>query len=674
MRCSCLSFGRALSVTGAAALLVGLSLTSATHFAAAEILPAAAATDDAPLKKLSGDLPRVLEFAAPDERIPVVIVMREQASRQAINMASRHPVKQERREAVKALLKATANATQGPVLDLLEQARANGRTNDYIASLWLHNMVGVTATKEVILQAASLDGVAEIFHDPPIGDLIFPVEPAAGDEGDGGDSAIECGVALMRAPEVWSDLNITGRGVVVGVIDTGCCITHPDLANQIWTNPGEIPNNNIDDDNNGFVDDVHGWSFDNNGSSSNISDTNSHGTHVSGTVAGDGTNGTTTGMAPDALIMTIKFFNSFSGQQSVWNCMQYGVDNGADILTASLGWPHSQNPNRAVWRSLCENAMAAGVIVVYAAGNEGACCRPFDAVRTPGDVPDMITVGATDCNDAVASFSSRGPVTWQNIDPYFDFPHPPGKLKPTIAAPGVNTISTSNNCSGYSTKSGTSMATPHVAGAIALMLEANPNLDHWQVKQLLQDTAIDLGTTGRDNDSGAGRVDAYEAVLAAAALFRTPAELTGFQVARGDLIAGGLNDLLESDDQHLHVKSGYGQSFADLHSMIIDVRARTDVATPTGLDVLIETRVSHAAGGLCRLALRNWGTTQFDPIDEFAVGNADFTHEKTGVDAASYVREHANTEIELRVTHRVVVPVFAFTFETFIDRVTIFVR
>src|SRR5690606_1662851 len=117
-----------------------------------------------------------------------------------------------------------------------------------------------------------------------------------------GAGEIECGVELMRAPDVWSDFGLTGEGVVVGVIDTGICLTHPDLVNQIWQNPNEIPGNGIDDDNNGYVDDTVGWNFEHD--TNDVTDTNSHGTHVSGTVAGDGTNGVQTGMAPDAQIMT----------------------------------------------------------------------------------------------------------------------------------------------------------------------------------------------------------------------------------------------------------------------------------------------------------------------------------------------------------------------------------
>jgi len=458
--------------------------------------------------KLRGDLAQVLRDSKPAQLIPISIVMSEQASRQEIARISRLGNKEFQRNAIRDLLKPLARRSQAHLLAMLDHAASAGAV-EAVRPIWIHNVVGAQATAEVILQIAQRADVAYVNHDPPRGVEVLPVLPGEG----GVISEIECGVDLMGAPQVWSEFGITGRGVVVGVIDTGACLTHPDLRNQVWVNQGEIPNNNIDDDNNGYIDDINGWNFESN--NNNVSDTFGHGTHVTGTVAGDGTNGTQTGMAPDALFMTLKFWNSFSGEQSVWSSIEYGVDNGAHALTASLGWPYSTNPDRPTWRAVCENAMAAGVVVIFAAGNEGNCCPPTGSVRTPGDVPDMITVGATDCNDNLASFSSRGPVTWQGIPPYNDYPYPPGKLKPTISAPGVNTKSTSNNCSGYTNLSGTSMATPHVTGAVALILEADPSLDHFAIKELLQATALDLGEAGRDNSFGAGRVNAYEAVAAA---------------------------------------------------------------------------------------------------------------------------------------------------------------
>ncbi len=470
-------------------------------------------------QKLRGELAEVVRDAEEGVLIPISIVMQAQVAAGDLAQASAVPDKRARRNAVKTLLKAQAQASQRGILDQLAAEQNGGAVGARLRPLWIQNVVATDATAAAILRIAQRNDVAYINYERPIGPEVFPIEPFKPDLGEPGSPTsggnIECGVQLMRAPEVWNDLGITGEGVVVGIIDTGCCITHPDLANQIWINEDEVPGNGIDDDNNGYIDDINGWNFhplpDGN---NNITDSDGHGTHTTGTVAGDGTNGTTTGMAPDVSMMILKFWNNFAGESVVWAAMQYAVDNDADVITASIGWPHNRNPDRVTWRNVCESAIAAGVVVIYAAGNE-RCFNPPDDVRTPGDVPDVITIGATDCNDIKAVFTSCGPITWQGIPPWNDCPYPPGCIKPSVAAPGVDTVSTSNNCSGYRPLSGTSMSTPHVAGAVALMLEANPNLDHFEVKEILQQTSVDLGPPGMDNSFGAGRVDALEAVLLA---------------------------------------------------------------------------------------------------------------------------------------------------------------
>ncbi|MCH8824561.1 MAG: S8 family serine peptidase [Planctomycetes bacterium] len=475
--------------------------------------------------KLASDLAKQVITTPQDELIPINIELQDQVNQNLIEANSNILDKAQRRAAVIALLKDHAQLTQQGLIAMLNQEQALGTVSQRLRTLWIANVVATEATPAAIYRIAQREDIALITIDQRLGSEIFPVEPLIdkdnGKGGGGGNSGgdpltgatIECGVQRMRAPEVWSDFGLTGEGVVVGIIDTGCCITHPDLENQIWNNQGEIPNNGVDDDHNGYVDDVVGWNFQFN--NNDISDTHSHGTHTTGSVAGDGTNGNATGLAPDVSMMILEIWTSFSGESTVWEAMQYSVDNGADIISVSLGWPHFANPNRQMWRNICINTIASGVVVIYAAGNEGLCCNsPPDEIRTPGDVPEIITVGATNCNDNIAGFSSKGPVTWENISPWFDCAYQPGCMKPTISAPGVNTLSTLNNCSGYTTMSGTSMATPHVAGAVALMLQANPNLDHDAIKTILMDTSVDLGTPGMDNTYGAGRVDVYEAVLA----------------------------------------------------------------------------------------------------------------------------------------------------------------
>lgn len=481
------------------------------------------------LAKLASDLAKLVVTSPQDELIPVNIELKDQVNQNQIATNSAIANKTQRRTAVVGLLKSHAKLTQQGLVAMLNQEQALGTVGQRLRALWITNVVSTEATPAAIFRIAQRQDIALITIDKRIGSDLFPVDPindknngSVADSGNSGGgplsgSMIECGVQTMRAPEVWSDFGITGEGVVVGIIDTGCCITHPDLENQIWNNPNEIPNNGIDDEHNGYVDDVAGWNFQLNNNDVSESDfVFGHGTHTTGTVAGDGTNGNATGMAPDVSMMILRIWNSFSGESTVWEAMQYAVDNGADIISVSLGWPDFSNPNRQMWRNICINTIAGGVVVIYAAGNEGQCkCNtPPHEIRTPGDVPEVITVGGTTCNDNVYVDTSRGPVEWENIDPWFDCEYQPGCIKPTISAPGVNTLSTSFNCSSYSTLSGTSMATPHVAGAVALMLQANPKLDHDAVKAILMETSVDLGTPGMDNTFGAGRVDAYEAVLA----------------------------------------------------------------------------------------------------------------------------------------------------------------
>jgi subtilisin family serine protease len=495
---------------------------------AGAVLPAAAEAG-----KLRGELPRVLEEAGSDELVPVSIVFADQLTGDRLRArATGVDAPAARRQVLIRALEEHAAASQARVLGILADAALVGHARD-IQPLWIGNVVGAELTRAEIERVAALPEVSHVNWNPPRSVLLGPpatpspprlslveqLAPASLFD----DAEIECGVELMRAPEVWDELGVTGEGAVVAVIDTGVCWTHSDIVQQIWVNPGEDldgdgvvfdsdDENGVDDDGNGFVDDLIGWNFDH--GNNTPEDTNSHGSHCAGTVAGDGTAGFQAGMAPDAKIMVVRVGVTFADEVDVWNGMQYAAENGADSISMSLGWPHNQDPDRATWRTNCENTIDLGTAMVIAAGNEGDGNEP-DNVRTPGDVPRVITVGAVDCSDNVASFSSRGPVTWQDVPPWNDHPYPPGLIKPDVAAPGVSTRS-HNICDGYSNKSGTSMATPHVAGAVALMVAQNPALEHDDLKLLLEDTAVDLGEPGKDNVYGTGRVDAYEAVLSAA--------------------------------------------------------------------------------------------------------------------------------------------------------------
>ena len=388
--------------------------------------------------KIRGDLGDVLAETGPDELVPVTIVMENYVRTSELNDLAAGLDRKARREVTVAHLKQVAADTQ---VDVLAYLASQGASN--VKAFWIHNMVGAEVTPAVALELAERSDVSYLHRNVklPIEEVLSAVAMPAG------SGNPTCGLDLIRAPETWSQRGITGTGVTVGVIDTGMCASHSDINNRIWRNDDEIAGNGIDDDGNGYADDVRGWNFESN--NKNTNDGFGHGSHVAGTVAGDGTNGTACGVAPGARIMVLKINASVSsaGEQSVWEAQQYAVDNGADISTASLGWAHQWGPDRATWRAVIENSIASGMVVLYAAGNEAGSTNDPDNVRTPGDVPDVITVGSVNCNDQISSFSSRGPVTWENVPPYNDHPFPPGYIKPDVCAEGNDTRSHSTSSS-----------------------------------------------------------------------------------------------------------------------------------------------------------------------------------------------------------------------------------
>lgn len=407
---------------------------------------------------------------------------------------------------------------QAAALAIIHERAAEGLA-DLVAPLWLTNVVGVRTTAEVILELAELEEVAYVHYDPPREGTLLSTTT-------GGTPT--CDQNAINSPWAWNHFGAFGQDMVVAVIDTGTCFTHTDLVNNIWVNPGEdlggdgivwdaSDMNGIDDDGNGYIDDVIGWAFDHTtGTPNNPTDHQIHGTHTSGTVVGDGTAGTQTGVAPGAKVMPLRNSTLISHEIEVWQCMEYAVLMNADIISMSLGWWHSWSPDRTMWRGNCDNTQAAGTMMVVAAGNEGGWTT-FDNVRTPGDVPNVTTVGATDCNDNLAGFSSIGPVEWAGVAGYNDHPYPPGLIKPDLSAPGSNTSSTLA-CSGYTSLSGTSMSTPHVAGAAAILRSLRPDMSVDEVKAALMATSQDLGTPGMDNSFGAGRLDVAELVATYAPL------------------------------------------------------------------------------------------------------------------------------------------------------------
>lgn len=259
-----------------------------------------------------------------------------------------------------------------------------------------------------------------------------------------------------------------GGAVKVAIIDSGVDMNHADLAKNIWTNPREIAGNGVDDDANGLVDDVHGWDFVE--GDADPTDANGHGTHVAGILAARGRNHIGgTGVAQKAQVMVLRVLdhdnNGTTG--NVAAALRYAVANGARVANLSL---NTATPDPAVDAAIAE-ANAAGVLVIVSAGNDHQDLGATPSFPACSTSPNVIAVAATGRSGAMAPFSNFGPSC---VD---------------VAAPGVDIASTRLG-GGYEARSGTSMATPQVAGAAVLLLAARPSLTVAQLRASLLDTAV----------------------------------------------------------------------------------------------------------------------------------------------------------------------------------------
>lgn len=254
----------------------------------------------------------------------------------------------------------------------------------------------------------------------------------------------------------------TGGSVIVAVVDTGADLEHPDLAANLWTNPGEIPGNGIDDDGNGYVDDVHGYDFV--ADDGDPADENGHGTHVAGIIAARGGNGIgVSGVAWRAKLMIVRALDAHAQgtTDTVAEAVRYAVDNGARFINLSLAGP-TPTPD-------LEGAMIYAqqhdALVIVAAGNDGAnlATSPTYPASFPED--NIIGVAATTDRGRLSDVSDYGPGA-------------------DLAAPGEDILSTAVD-GGYEWRTGTSMAAPHVTGTLALMASARPDLSGTSLRNAL---------------------------------------------------------------------------------------------------------------------------------------------------------------------------------------------
>ncbi|MBX7144967.1 MAG: S8 family serine peptidase [Oligoflexia bacterium] len=282
----------------------------------------------------------------------------------------------------------------------------------------------------------------------------------------------------IDAPRAW-DLTKGSSDVVVAIIDTGVDYNHPDLSANIWTNSGEIAGDGVDNDGNGYKDDIHGINVSGSSPTGNPMDNNSHGSHVAGTIGGLGNNGTgVVGVNWHVKIMGLKFLaangsGSLSGAIQAINYMNMMKARGVNIRVSNNSWGgggYSQAMFDAISR-----ANDAGIIFAAAAGNESNDNDASPSYPASYNLPNVVSVAALESSGNLAGFSNYGA---QSVD---------------IAAPGADIVSTTPNNT-YASYSGTSMATPHVSGALALLLANEPGLSASQAIQRVYDAGVPLST------------------------------------------------------------------------------------------------------------------------------------------------------------------------------------
>ena len=416
--------------------------------------------------------PAVIEALEKKSKIRVIVGLKDKVSQN--NLKRKNSVRE-----IKRTLMVGHQLASEAVLNSLE---IFSKTNNVkvLDQNWVGNSLWLEADARVIRQLIARNEVEEIILDYAI-QFEEPVEIL---EATSEEDEWTYGLRKVGVPETRAAYGLTGKGVRVGVLDTGIDPEHPDLKGKIiaWKD---------------FA-----------GKAKEAKDAHGHGTHCAGTIAGGNSDGKHIGVAPEAKLIIGRIFGDNGGTSlgKIHSGMKWMADPDGNPSTSdnphivSNSWGGPQRPyffERTSWK-IVETWRALGIVPVFAAGNSGDSPK---TMGTPGGYPHSFAVGATDNTDAIAYFSSRGPIKWKG-ESY---------IKPDISAPGVKVLSAKPG-GGYQLMSGTSMACPHISGLAALLLQANPALGVSEVEELLTQTADDFGDEGKDNVFGQGRVNIKAAV------------------------------------------------------------------------------------------------------------------------------------------------------------------
>lgn len=456
------------------------------------------------------------QFSKDGEKVTFLIKFKEQVDTQAVaakaveaakaQKASAGQEKLMKRNAVVSELRATSIETQANVKEYLEKAVADGRAKD-IQSFYVVNGMAVTATKEVMEELARFPEIEKLLPNEvrqldPAAEAAATTEMEVEEKPAANLENIEWGVAQIGAPQAW-EMGVDGQGTVVASIDTGVQWDHPALKEKYRGFNAGTGNANHE----------YNWFDSTPANQSTPYDDNGHGTHVTGTMVGAEPNGSNqVGVAPGAKWIGVKAFTPSGGTDVAllaageWILAPKdasGTPNPAmapDVVNNSWGG----GPGLDEWyRPMVQAWVAADIFPAFAAGNTriGNPGGP-GSVSTPGNYPESFATGATDVNMNLASFSLQGPSPYQEI-------------KPEVSAPGVG-VRSSFPGNSYGAASGTSMASPHVAGVVALLKQVNSNLTVADIEEILMTTATARTDSNfpdsPNNGYGHGIVNAFDAV------------------------------------------------------------------------------------------------------------------------------------------------------------------
>jgi subtilisin family serine protease len=434
-----------------------------------------------------------------------LVVLRDRAD---LRSAARGRTKADRGRFVSDRLREVARTSQAPLLRALEARGVPHR------SYWIQNMVWIRGDRSLLEAVARRPEVLRIEANPAFR-VLQPLEDTPSGES---TTSIEWNILRVLADHVWS-LDLDGEGVIIGGQDTGYQWDHPALRESYRGWDGAAADHDYS-----WHDAVHAGGGVCGADSPVPCDDHGHGTHTMGTMVGDDGGVNQIGMAPGARWIGCRNMDQGVGTPATYiECFQWFVaptdrlgqnpdpSRAPHVINNSWSCPPSEGCSHDTLLTVVENTRAAGIVVVVSAGNEGSGCG---SVAWPPAIHDAsFSVGATDSADQIASFSSRGPVTVDGSQ----------RLKPNISAPGV-AVRSSVPQDGYATLQGTSMASPHVAGLVALLLSARPDLTGQvdEIEKIIELTASPLtsvqdcgdipGTQVPNNTFGHGRIDAWAAV------------------------------------------------------------------------------------------------------------------------------------------------------------------